>query len=191
MTGRHENYQYTECGLSNVFLIGVLVFHCDCGEIAVQLPATVALHRFIALSLIKKKTLLSGEELRFLRKHVNYSATELADMLATTKVSMSRWENGLPISKNMDRLLRLAFFAAMLQRDAEEAIGPEEEGNQIPALIAFAKDVKSFDINSFLKHIRDVHEQSSIKIDPTKLNDIAITDGVTLIEDGSPSALIN
>lgn len=174
MEGRHQNYEYKECGLPNVVLVGVLVFHCHCGEIRVQIPAASVLHRVIALELIKKPSLLAGDEVRFLRKHVGCSATELADILGATKVSMSRWETGAGrITKNTDRVLRLAFFMAMVERDAEVAVGPNDS-TQVRDVLAFAKDVQSFNLTSFLKRIRDVHEQSSIKIDPQRLAEMSL-----------------
>jgi len=169
MEGRHQNYPYKECGLDNVVLIDVLVFHCSCGEIALQIPAMSMLHCTIAFELIKKPTLLSGQEVRYLRNFVGYTAREFADMLGTTNITVSRWENGFTrITRNNDRVLRLAFFMAILEREAEAAVGPDNQ-TQVPDVIAFAQKVKTFNLTSFLKTIRDVHEQSSIKVDPRKL----------------------
>lgn len=177
MEGRHENYQYTECGLDNVVLVGVLVYHCKCGEIAVQIPAVSTLHRLIALELIKKPTLLSGDEVRYLRKFVGYGGSEFADMLGTTKVTMSRWETGATrITKNNDRVLRIAFFMAIVEKEVEVAAGPSDSQELQQSVIDFAKKVKRFNLMSFLKHIKDVHEKSPIKIDPCKLAEFAAQD---------------
>lgn len=178
MVGRHQNYSYKESGLNNVVLLGVLVYNCQCGEIAVQIPAMSFLHRLIAFELLKKPTLLSGEEVRFLRRFTGASATEFADTIGSTKVSVSRWENGAArITRNTDRLLRLAFFTKIVQQDAEAAIGLDEGASCTPAIIAFAKKVKTFDLPSFLKKIRDVQDDSMIKIDPAKLAEFEISDG--------------
>ena len=122
MIGRKQNYPYTQCGLSNVVLIDVLVFNCACGEIAVEIPAMATLHRFIAFELLRKSTLLSGEEVRFLRKFVGYSAIKFAEKIGKTPISISRWEGG-KITKNADRVLRLAFFAAIIEQEAEDGVG--------------------------------------------------------------------
>lgn len=177
MQGRHQNYEYKECGLNNVVLIDVLVFHCKCGEIVAQIPAISILHRLIAFELIKKPTLLSAEEVRYLRKFVGYGATEFADALGTTKVTMSRWENGVTkITKNTDRVLRIAFFMIIVEQDAELVTGSSGDSTRVPCVIAFAKKVKTFNLMSFLKRIKDTHEQSAIKIDPGKLAEFGASD---------------
>src|SRR5258708_20787374 len=79
MIGRRENYQYTEGGLKSVTLTNVLVFHCKCGAIVAELPAVGQLHFLISFILLRKETILSGEEARYLRKWVGYSAKELAE----------------------------------------------------------------------------------------------------------------
>lgn len=167
MTGRKQNYSYTQCGLSNVVLIDVLVFNCSCGEIAVEIPAIATLHRFIAFELLRKPTLLSGEEVRFLRKFVGYSAIEFAEKIGKTPVSISRWESG-KITKNADRVLRLAFFAAIIEQDAKAALGPECD-MRVDALVAFASRVRSFNLMAFLETIRDEVKRQTIKVDPLAL----------------------
>jgi transcriptional regulator with XRE-family HTH domain len=169
MDGRYTNYFYTECGLDNVVLKEILVYNCSCGAIVPEIVAISGLHRFIALSLLKKPAILDGKEVRFLRKFVNYSATELADVIGSTKVTMSRWENGAPITKNSDRLLRLAFFAAMLGRDAKEILGDSESQSAAASIVVFANTVKSFDLPSFLRTIKDHQERTLISVDPSVL----------------------
>jgi transcriptional regulator with XRE-family HTH domain len=167
MAGRKQNYPYTQCGLSNVVLIDVLVFNCACGEIAVEIPAIATLHRFIAFELLKKPNLLSGEEVRFLRKFVGYSAVEFAEKIGKTPVSISRWEGGR-MTRNADRVLRLAFFAAIIEQDAKTALGPDCN-MRVDALVAFASRVRSFNLMAFLETIRDEVKRQMIKVDPLAL----------------------
>lgn len=118
MQGRRENYNYTESGLRSLVLMNVVVFHCaKCGAIVPEIPAVEKLHRAVALDLLTKNTLLSPEEIRFVRKVSGYTATQLAAVMGVNKVSVSRWEGGArPIGKESDRLLRLLFFARMVER---------------------------------------------------------------------------
>jgi DNA-binding transcriptional regulator YiaG len=123
MKGAYQNYEYRQCGLNNVVLTGVLVFHCPCGEVSVEIPALSVLHRFIAFELLRKPSLLVGEEIRYLRKFVGYTASDFAAEIGTSNVTISRWERGVGrITRNADRVLRLAFFVAIVQQDAKAAL---------------------------------------------------------------------
>jgi YgiT-type zinc finger domain-containing protein len=164
MVGRRENYPYTEAGLKSVTLTNVLVFHCKCGAIVAELPAIGQLHMVIADNLFRKKTILSGEEVRFLRKWVGYSATELAETTGYSKTIISRWENEKQkIGKEPDRLIRLVVFAKAL----ENIVG--EDGKGLPNKMAEAgRMVKSLNLPELLRHVENRCEGSTpIRFDPS------------------------
>src|SRR5665213_2220629 len=93
MEGRKGEYKYTECGLDSVTLKDILVYHCtNCNAVVPEIPAAGVLHRVIALRLINKETLLTGNEVRFLRKLCGYSMNEFAEILGSSKSVVSRWE---------------------------------------------------------------------------------------------------
>jgi len=102
-----EEYQYLESGLKNVFVQGVGIFKCQCGQEYVQLPGAQAVHDQIANALLHKKSLLTGVEARFLRKWIRHTSEELATKLGYTRVSVSRWENKEVYPDSADRALRL------------------------------------------------------------------------------------
>ena len=105
--GKHH---YTECGLDNVFLEGVNIYKCSCGEKLVSIPAMPQLHGLIGLHLLKKKSLLNGKEIRFLRKNMGLTATKLSGIIGVDNATMSRWENNNQlIDKSHDRLIRLIY----------------------------------------------------------------------------------
>lgn len=115
MEGRVADYKYVESGLSTVVLKNILVFRCShCGGVMPQIGAAAQLHTWIAMHLLTKKTRLTGEEIRFLRKAVGYSATHLAKMVGTSKSIVSRWENHSTTSQQNDRLVRLICLNKML-----------------------------------------------------------------------------
>jgi YgiT-type zinc finger domain-containing protein len=172
MIGRRENYPYTEVGLKSVTLTNVLVFHCKCGAIVAELPFLGQLHYVIAFDLLRKKTLLSGEEARFLRKWVGYSATELAETTGYSKSIISRWENEKQdIAKESDRLLRLVVFAKMLENAVGQNISVD--GTGLPNKIAeVGRLVRSLNLPEFLRRVEDRNDGSvPIRIDPATLSE--------------------
>ncbi|TAJ08745.1 MAG: hypothetical protein EPO61_07490 [Nitrospirae bacterium] len=104
-----KEHHYRESGLSNVYLQNIASYRCDCGEKLVQIPAIDRLHDAVAYYLLKKPSLLTGEEFRFLRKWVGLTAIQLLPLLGVkTRISISRWENGkAPITASTDHAMRL------------------------------------------------------------------------------------
>jgi putative zinc finger/helix-turn-helix YgiT family protein len=119
-----RNYRYTESGLPNVVLQGVEVAECpSCGHYDVAIRHLARVHRAIALALAKSPVRLTGEQLRFLRKHVGYSGAQLAKYLHTDKTKISKWERGAdPIGPSNDRLVR--FLVAALDSDLRGSVTP-------------------------------------------------------------------
>jgi DNA-binding transcriptional regulator YiaG len=103
---RAEQYQYRESGLENVFVRGVGIYKCKCGKEYVQLPGAQEVHDKVASALLSKSSLLTGPEAKFLRKWLRLTSEEMANVLGYTRVSVSRWENHIPLAAN-DRALRL------------------------------------------------------------------------------------
>ena len=109
MKVRKEDYRFSECGLRYVTLIGLEVGRCTrCDYSEASIPRIEALHRLIARALIEKTTRLTGEEVRFLRKLLDWSGSEFAKHIGVAEETVSRWENdAIPIGPQADRLLRL------------------------------------------------------------------------------------
>ncbi len=102
-------YRYTESGLDNVY-IGTDVYKCECGEVIVDIPNIYVLHELIARDLIRKKSILTGKEIKFIRKQLHLKANELALLLGVNKVTVSRWENGEEkIGIANDKLIRMIY----------------------------------------------------------------------------------
>ena len=85
VTPERRNYRYSESGMSNVILQGVEVADCPkCGNSDVCIPKIAKLHRAIAQALANSPARLTGEQLRFLRKHLGLTTLRyqtLADCL--------------------------------------------------------------------------------------------------------------
>ncbi|MBW1764937.1 MAG: type II toxin-antitoxin system MqsA family antitoxin [Deltaproteobacteria bacterium] len=106
-----DDYQYIESGLDNVYLVGIEIHKCSCGEEIINLPAVAELHTLIALNLIKKKSSLNGNEIRFLRKNLGLTAKKLGEIIGIDNATISRWEKGSQLASNThDRFLRLLYL---------------------------------------------------------------------------------
>ena len=104
-------YQYSESGLDNVYLLGVEVCKCSCGERSVSIPAIMELHRVIGIALVTKDTALTGKEIKFLRKNIGISGKVFAEVIGIDRSTLSRWENdNQVVSKSNDRLIRLVYL---------------------------------------------------------------------------------
>lgn len=101
-----EQYQYRESGLDNVFVRGVGLYRCKCGQEYVQLPGAQHVHDQVASALLNKPSMLTGPEAKFLRKWLRLTSEGMAEVLGYTRVSVSRWEKHGP-SVATDRVLRL------------------------------------------------------------------------------------
>jgi putative zinc finger/helix-turn-helix YgiT family protein len=177
MEGRRgREYDYKECGLHKVRLVNILVFTCqnpECGSVVPEIPNIGELHTRIALSLIKKKTLLTGEEIRFLRNMANLSAIELSKMLGIHHTALSRWENNARnISKKTDVALRLLCFAAIIQ----ERLSSNDVMDRV---LDAAKTISEIDMKSILKRVQEIMSGSAlVRIDPKSLSHLGCSEQI-------------
>lgn len=152
MRGREQAYHYTECGLSSVKLLNIVVFECECGARVPVIPSIRGLHFMIALKLLRKRSLLAGEEIRFLRKMGGMSQGELAKIMGVDKTRPSKWESaGGSIGGESDRFLRSICFLKMLK----QVMG--KESDETVDGIAESDQLKSVDLEDILKSI-DQHD---------------------------------
>lgn len=101
-------YQYTECGLDNVFIEGMNVVEDHAGEETVTIPAIGLLHQVIAEGIVTLSSKMSGKELRFLRTEMGMTQEKLAEVLKVTTLTVSRWEREeSPIKDAAEMLIRL------------------------------------------------------------------------------------
>ena len=122
MEGRKGEYKYIESGLDTVVLKDILVFHCTtCNAIVPEIPEVGILHRFIAQKLLLKGTLLTGDEMRFLRKFCGYSVADFAEIMGSSKTVIYRWETSKH-GASTDRTVRLLVMFKLMR----EMIGQPE-----------------------------------------------------------------
>ena len=105
-----EPFHFFDSGLSNVYLIGIKYFTCECGRVIAEIPAIKPLMRLIARDLIGSPVSLAGDEIRFLRKRLGMKATQFAKILGVEAETISRFENDKqPPSESLDKLIRLTY----------------------------------------------------------------------------------
>jgi len=168
MEGRKVKYQYVESGLDSVFLKDILVFHCPkCNAIVPRIPAVGVLHRVIALRLLQKKTLLTGKELRYLRKLSGYSVAEFTEIMGTTKQVVSHWENQSNHGQGTDRIVRLLVLGKLIR----EIIGHPD-----PILKNVTVEQLTNDIMSVFKTLTKRKSEEQYEISPEEVAHYANTE---------------
>ena len=122
VTPERQNYRYIESGIPNVVLQGVEVVQCpSCGTSEVILPRVARIHEAIVRALANSPARLTGQQFRFLRKHLGLSGEQLGAYLHTDRTKISKWERGEdPIGPSTDRLTRL--LAAALDKEVRASI---------------------------------------------------------------------
>lgn len=74
------NHRYDESGLSNVVLQRVGIADCPkCGNSDVIIPHVIKIHQAIAAALANSPARLAGDQLRFLRKHLEVGVGRRSD----------------------------------------------------------------------------------------------------------------
>ncbi len=112
-------YHFLDSGLPNVYLIGVKYWVCGkCGAQSAEIPAPEQLMNVIGESIVMKPGVLTGQEIRFLRKRVGKKAADFAALINKTPEHFSKLETGaLPLQEPTDKLIRLTY--GLLSEDKE------------------------------------------------------------------------
>jgi transcriptional regulator with XRE-family HTH domain len=115
---KDQPYHYTESGLDNVWLIGILQYKCKkCVEVFIEIPKINDLHLIIGKNLVCQKDLLRGSEVRFLRKEIGMKGKDMAAALSMEPETYSRWENGKQdIASCPDKTLRMIYVMSASEK---------------------------------------------------------------------------
>ncbi len=111
-------YLYRTCGLEGIYLLNG--FHVETyeDETYVAVEDVEGLHREIGHYLIFNRKALTPQEIRFLRKTLGFTQTELAASLGMTGQSVARWEKGeVEIPATAEKLLRVLFLVVSRAED--------------------------------------------------------------------------
>jgi putative zinc finger/helix-turn-helix YgiT family protein len=128
-------YHYKESGLDYIWLVEILQYRCKkCGEVSVEIPHVNELHLLIGKYVVCKKELLTGPEVKFLRKEIGMKSKDMAAALSIGAETYSRWENGKQlITAPHDKGLRMIYVM-----NASEKMGRVLSQNSRSALLDIA-----------------------------------------------------
>lgn len=106
-------------GISVTLIDGAFSAKCPkCGEEYTSIPLMDQLLKVIARSLISKAGLLTGEEIRYLRKHLGLDLKQFSKLTTYDVASLSRIENNkTKVSPMFDRQVRFLVQANQEDRD--------------------------------------------------------------------------
>jgi transcriptional regulator with XRE-family HTH domain len=131
-------YHYTECGLDNVLIHGIVPVIDDDGDEVVTIRNINGLHRAIALTIIGRNGLMTGKELRFLRTEMGMTQAALAKFVHKEPLSVGRWERGEnsidPNAETLVRLLAKETLALQLNTSMQELTGYSVEASTLPPI---------------------------------------------------------
>lgn len=87
-----EPILYRGCGVDNIYLLsGYEIVETAEGQ-GIKIKHQDELHDAIAKEIAENRKMISGKELRFLRKHMDLTQSEVARFLGVDKQSVARWE---------------------------------------------------------------------------------------------------
>src|SRR5579863_4827405 len=103
-------FHFEDCGLPNIYLVGIRYFKYSSGRIVPEIPAVKELMQLIAKDIIFKPTPLTGNEIRFLRKRLGQKQTVFSRAVGLEPETLSRAENDhQTLSESNDKLIRLYY----------------------------------------------------------------------------------
>lgn len=105
------SYHYKESGLDNIYLKnGYTVHGTPYGE-GVSIHNTEGLHKAIGRWLIEAPAPLEGQALRFIRREMELTQGQLADLVGATEQTLRLWEKNRnkAMPGSADRLLRALY----------------------------------------------------------------------------------
>jgi len=112
---QYSSYNYTNCGLSKVYLKGIVAHACankECGEEEITIPNIEELHQLLAEKIASQVNKILPEEIRFLRTHLGFSGAHFAKVIGVSPETVSRWEKGtVNMKEASERFLRVLILS--------------------------------------------------------------------------------
>jgi DNA-binding transcriptional regulator YiaG len=127
LAGKEENAEiaitedgllhYNVCGLDNIYLEDGFDISPDGKSYSIH--NLNSLYECIAMCIIKETFLMSGGELRFIRKELSLTQKSLGDLLGVDAQTVARWEKEeTKLDSKADRLVRLEYLFNRVDDDS-------------------------------------------------------------------------
>lgn len=111
-------FHFEDCGLPDVYLVGIRYFVYESGRLVAEIPAIKQLLQLLARVLLAKATALTGSEIRFLRKRLGEKQVAFARSIGIEPETLSRAENDHQmLSESNDKLIRLYYALSAFDDD--------------------------------------------------------------------------
>lgn len=105
-----EPIRYTGCGLDDIWLASGYDLDTVDGDDVIRVRNLDGLIEAIGRSLVKRKKLLTGKEIRFLRGQMDLTQSKLARLVGCDTQQIARYEKGQSkMPGAVDRLLRMLY----------------------------------------------------------------------------------
>ncbi len=106
-----EPLHYPDCGLDDVYLLNGYEIENTSYGMGVTVQDVDGLRKAIARDLATRKKVLNGKEVRFLRKQMDLTQSELGRLVGLDAQSVARWEKGQRVLKKgpAELLLRVVY----------------------------------------------------------------------------------
>lgn len=129
-------FHYRRSGLDNIYLLNGFDAEWVDGERYVTVMDVDGLHKAIGIHLVCTRKVLAPKEIRFLRKTLDLTQSELGRLIGQSDQQIARWEKGENnISGPADRLLRI-LFAYEMHKEGEVTL-PMEFLQKLEALDSY------------------------------------------------------
>jgi len=105
--------------LDNIYLCNGYETETVDGEQFVHVEDVEGLHKAIASHLVQNRKALAGSEIKFIRRVMDLTQSELARRIGATSQTVARWEKGqTEMPGAADLMLRVSFLVSLM--DAEQ-----------------------------------------------------------------------
>src|SRR5262245_20518061 len=113
-TAKYQDYQFKESGLDNLTLVNCEMINCgECKAVTPIFWAPERMVRTLTKVLLAKPSLLSGNEILFLRKRGGIKELEFEELINIDRGPISRLESGKDIIRlSEDRRIRLVILGS-------------------------------------------------------------------------------
>jgi putative transcriptional regulator len=101
---------YQGCGLDDIWLVSGYEIEIIDGDPAISVSDLDGLHEAIGRALVRRKKILSGKEIRFLRQQMDLTQSKMARLVGCDTQQVARYEKGQnKMPGAVDRLLRMLY----------------------------------------------------------------------------------